>query len=260
MDTDIKTSTQAIQETTSAEDSQAVDAGVLPRHVAIIMDGNGRWAQRKGMPRIEGHRNGVKTVRKIVRAAAKAGVEYLTLYCLSSENWKRPPAELSFLMFLLKKYLIDERKEILQQKLQFHTIGRTEELSEGILDEINKTKELSAENTGMTLCLALNYGARGEIIDAVRKLAEQVERGELRPEQIDEQLLSNSLDTAGMPDPDLVIRTAGEMRISNFLLWQISYSELWVTDKHWPEFTEADFHQAMQDYIKRDRRYGGLNA
>ncbi|TWT59874.1 isoprenyl transferase [Rubinisphaera italica] len=260
METEIKTSSEAIQEKTSAEDSQALDAAPLPRHVAIIMDGNGRWAQRKGMPRIEGHRNGVKTVRKIVRTAAKAGVEYLTLYCLSSENWKRPPAELSFLMFLLKKYLVDERKEILRQKLQFRTIGRTEELSAGILDEINKTKKLSADNTGMTLCLALNYGARGEIIDAVRKLAEQVERGELQPGQIDEQILSNSLDTTGMPDPDLVIRTAGEMRISNFLLWQISYSELWVTDKHWPEFTEADFHMAMQDYVKRDRRFGGLNS
>ena len=230
----------------------------LPRHVAMIMDGNGRWAQNRGMPRVEGHRQGAKSVRKVVEAAAELGLEQLTLYCLSSENWKRPPAELTFLMYLLEKYLIEERKEILRQNLQFSVIGRSEDLPANILEQIGITIEQSAGNTGMRLCLALNYGSRGEIVDAVKKIAEQVQQGTLKADQIDEELISNHLYTAGMPDPDLIIRTSGEMRISNFLLWQISYSELWVTQKHWPEFGKEDFYAALEDYSKRDRRFGGL--
>ena len=230
----------------------------LPRHVAIIMDGNGRWAQNRGMPRVEGHRQGAKSVRKMVEAAAELGLEQLTLYCLSSENWKRPPAELTFLMYLLEKYLIEERKEILRQNLQFSVIGRTDDLPANILEQIGTTIEQSAGNTGMRLCLALNYGSRGEIVDAVKKIAERVQQGILKPDQIDEELISAHLYTAGMPDPDLIIRTSGEMRISNFLLWQISYSELWVTQKHWPEFDKEDFYAALEDYSKRDRRFGGL--
>lgn len=222
------------------------------------MDGNGRWAQSRGMPRIEGHRRGAKSVRKVVELAAELGLEQLTLYCLSSENWKRPAAELSFLMYLLEKYLIEERKEIMRQKLQFSVIGRLDDLPKNILKEIQTTIEQTAEHTGMRLCLALNYGARGEIIDAVQEIAEQVQQGKLEPQQIDEELISSHLYTAGMPDPDLIIRTSGEMRISNFLLWQISYSELWVTQKHWPEFDKEDFQEALQSYAGRNRRFGGL--
>ncbi len=231
----------------------------LPRHVAIIMDGNGRWAQKRGMPRIEGHRRGAKSVRKVVELAAELGLEQLTLYCLSSENWKRPAAELSFLMYLLEKYLIEERKEILRQKLQFSVIGRSDDLPENILKQIDTTIEQTTGNTGMRLCLALNYGSRGEIVDAVQKIAEQVKQGTLDVEQINEEQISSHLYTAGMPDPDLIIRTSGEMRISNFLLWQISYSELWVTQKHWPDFGKEEFHAALESYSNRNRRFGGLN-
>ncbi len=231
----------------------------LPRHVAIIMDGNGRWAQKRGMPRIEGHRRGAKSVRKVVELAAELGLEQLTLYCLSSENWKRPAAELSFLMYLLEKYLIEERKEILRQKLQFSVIGRSDDLPDNILKQIDTTIEQTTDNTGMRLCLALNYGSRGEIVDAVQKIAEQVKQGTLDVEQINEEQISSHLYTAGMPDPDLIIRTSGEMRISNFLLWQISYSELWVTQKHWPDFGKEEFHAALESYSNRNRRFGGLN-
>ncbi len=231
----------------------------LPRHVAIIMDGNGRWAQKRGMPRIEGHRRGAKSVRKVVELAAELGLEQLTLYCLSSENWKRPAAELSFLMYLLEKYLIEERKEILRQKLQFSVIGRSDDLPDNILKQIDTTIEQTTGNTGMRLCLALNYGSRGEIVDAVQKIAEQVKQGTLDVEQINEEQISSHLYTAGMPDPDLIIRTSGEMRISNFLLWQISYSELWVTQKHWPDFGKEEFHAALESYSNRNRRFGGLN-
>ncbi len=237
-----------------------LDPAKLPRHVAIIMDGNGRWAQARGLPRIEGHRRGANSVRQVVEIAAELGLEQLTLYCLSSENWKRPAAELSFLMFLLEKYLIDERKEIIRQKLRFSTIGKVQDLPAGIQREIEKTIAQTEQHQGMRLCLALNYGGRAEIVEAVRKLASQTKQGTLQPADISEELLSSQLDTAGMPDPDLVIRTAGEMRFSNFLLWQISYSELWVTEKRWPDFGKPEFVQALQDYALRNRRFGGLNS
>lgn len=232
----------------------------LPRHIAVIMDGNGRWAQRRGYPRIEGHRRGVKSVRCMVEECARLGIEQLSLYCLSSENWKRPPKELDFLMRLLEQYLIEERSEIMRQDIRFSMIGRQEGLSQGVLREVAKTVATTAKNRGMRLCLAVNYGSRAEIIDTVRLLAARVQAGELKPQDITEELFADSLYTSGMPDPDLVIRTAGEMRISNFLLWQISYAELWVTEKCWPEFRQEDLIEALSNFGSRERRYGGLNS
>ena len=235
-----------------------LDPERLPGHIAIIMDGNGRWAQSRGMPRIEGHRRGVHSVRSVVEECSRLGLKQLTLYCFSSENWKRPKTELSLLMRLLKQYVIQERKLIQEQGLRFRVIGKLEELDPGIQTEIAKTVEVSSENDGMTLCLAVNYGARLEITEAVQQIARQVARGEINAEEISEETLSENLMTAGMPDPDLVIRTASEMRISNFLLWQISYSELWVTDCFWPEFREPDLHKALRSFGERKRRFGGL--
>ena len=231
----------------------------LARHIAIIMDGNGRWAQQQGLPRIEGHRRGVHSVRATVEECSRLGLDQLTLYCFSSENWKRPRVELSLLMQLLRHYLVEERKRIQEQGLRFQVIGRTEELEPSIQKEIEKTEEVAANNDGMMLCLAVNYGARLEITDAVREISELVQQGKLRPEEISEQTVRDHLMTRHMPDPDLVIRTAGEMRVSNFLLWQISYAELWVTDSFWPEFREPMLHQALRDFAARDRRFGGLN-
>jgi undecaprenyl diphosphate synthase len=184
----------------------------------------------------------------------------LTLYCLSVENWKRPRAELDFLMLLLHKYLIEERAEIMEQNIRFTTIGRREGLPADVLGEIDENVRVSRDNTGMVLCLAINYGARTELVDACRTLAEQVRQGTLDPEQIDEDTISSALYTAGMPDPDLLIRTAGEMRVSNYLLWQISYAELWVTERCWPDFDAATLHQALRDYAGRDRKFGGLKG
>ncbi len=235
-----------------------LDPERLPAHVAIIMDGNGRWARQRGLPRVEGHARGVHSVRATVEECCRLGVGQLTLYCLSSENWKRPQAELDFLMALLEQYLVQERAEILEQNIRFCTIGRRSELPPPVLKEIDENVRLSQDNTGMRLCLAINYGARTEIVDAVRALARQARDGALGPEQIDEDAISGALYTAGMPDPDLLVRTAGEMRVSNFLLWQISYAELWVTEKCWPDFDRATLHQALHDYARRERRFGGL--
>jgi undecaprenyl diphosphate synthase len=235
-----------------------LDPARLPRHIAVIMDGNGRWAQQRGLPRIEGHRRGVKSVRATIEECCRLGIGQLTLYCFSSENWKRPQAELDFLMTLLRKYLIAERQEILDQNIRFTTIGRRAGLPDKVLREIDENVRVSRDNSGMVLCLAINYGGRTEIVDAVRALAERARRGTLDPGQIDEEAVSEALNTAGMPDPDLLIRTAGEMRVSNFLLWQISYAELWVTDKCWPEFDRATLHQALHDFAGRERRFGGI--
>ena len=230
----------------------------LPRHIAVIMDGNGRWAQRKGLPRIEGHRHGVASVRRTTEECSRLGVQQLTLFCLSSENWKRPQIELDFLMRLLEQYMIEERTTILKQNIRALVIGRRQGIPDHVLREMDKTIELSRQNTGLRLCLAINYGARAEIVDAVRGIAEEAAQGRLAPDQIDEETISAHLYTAGMPDPDLLIRTAGEMRVSNYLLWQISYAEIWVTDACWPEFREEHLHQAIRDFAARDRRFGGL--
>lgn len=235
-----------------------LDPNRLPAHLAIIMDGNGRWARQRGLNRVEGHARGVHSVRATVEESCRLGISQLTLYCLSSENWKRPQAELDFLMALLEQYLIEERKEILDQNIRFTFIGRRAELSPPILKELDENIRLSQDNTGMCLCLAINYGGRMELIDACRMLARQAKAGMLDPESIDEAAISNALYTAGMPDPDLLIRTAGEMRISNFLLWQVSYAELWVTEKCWPDFDKASLHQALKDFAGRERRFGAL--
>jgi undecaprenyl diphosphate synthase len=235
-----------------------VPAERLPRHIAIIMDGNGRWAQRQNLPRVEGHRRGVASVRNTVEEAARLHIEQLTLYCLSSENWKRPPSELDFLMHLLEQYMIEERATIMEQNITVSIIGRREGIPESTQREMDETIRLSSTNNGTRLCLAINYGGRAEMVDAVQHIAEEAVAGKLAPHMIDEACLANHLYTAGMPDPDLLIRTAGEMRISNFLLWQISYAELWVTQRCWPEFEIADLHQAIRDFAARDRRFGGL--
>ncbi|MEZ5939822.1 MAG: isoprenyl transferase [Planctomycetaceae bacterium] len=230
----------------------------LPRHVAIIMDGNGRWAQQQGYPRIEGHRRGVQSVRAVVEECARMGLEQLTLYCFSSENWKRPRPELDLLMSLLQRFVVAERNEIMRQDIQFCTIGRTDRISSRILREVNTTIEMSRDNPGMRLCLALDYGSRDELVQAIQAISRKVAAGEIDPDSIDEQTIADHLYTAGMCDPDLIIRTAGEMRVSNFLLWQISYAELWVTQKFWPDFRAPDLIEAFRDFGQRERRFGGL--
>jgi undecaprenyl diphosphate synthase len=237
-----------------------LDPGRLPAHVAIIMDGNGRWASSRGMPRIEGHRQGVDSVRAIVEESGRLGFQQLTLYCLSSENWKRPKEELDLLLELFEQYLIGERAEIMRQDLRFSVIGRRDGLTESVRREIETSEALAANNRGMRLCLAVNYGSRGELTDACRAIAEEVRRGDLAPEEIDESTIAGHLYTAGMPDPDLVIRTAGEMRVSNYLLWQISYSEFWVTPDCWPDFSVEHLHNALREFAARDRRFGGIKT
>jgi undecaprenyl diphosphate synthase len=232
----------------------------LPRHVAIIMDGNGRWARSRGLPRVEGHRQGVKSVRTVIEQCARLRLEQLTLYCFSSENWKRPQLELELLMSLLKQYVVAERDEIMRQDLRFCTIGRTDRISPRVMAEVDKTIELSRDNLGMRLCLALDYGSRMELVDAVRDIAREVAAGKLSAAEISEETISDHLYTAGMVDPDLVIRTAGEMRVSNFLLWQISYAELWVTETLWPDFRQEQLFAALQGYASRERRFGGLTS
>lgn len=229
-----------------------------PKHIAVIMDGNGRWATAQNQPRIVGHQNGAKTVRRISEECARLGIEQLTLFCLSSENWKRPQGELDFLMHLLQQYLIEERATLLENNIRLQIIGRRDPIPADVQEEMDRSIELTSGQTGLVLCLAINYGARAEIVDAIRAIATKASEGQLKPEEIDETLVSRHLYTAGMSDPDLLIRTAGEMRISNYLLWQISYAELWVTKKCWPEFNEGDLHQSIRDFVARDRRYGGL--
>jgi len=228
------------------------------RHVAIIMDGNGRWALGRGLPRIEGHRRGVASVRRITEHAASLGIEQLTLYCLSSENWRRPTHELDFLMHLLEQYMIEERSLLMRQRIRVAVIGRRDGLPESTLAELDRTVAMTAANDGMRLCLAVNYGARAEIAEAARRLAREARDGTVDPDVIDEEAVAARLDTAGMPDPDLLVRTAGEMRLSNFLLWQISYAELWVTETLWPDFEESDLDAAIASYAARTRRFGGL--
>jgi undecaprenyl diphosphate synthase len=230
-----------------------------PQHVAVIMDGNGRWARRQGLPRIEGHRRGVASVRAITEECARLKLKQLTLYCLSSENWKRPQPELDFLMHLLEQYLVEERATLLREKIRLTVIGRREGIPASVQAEMDRTIAMTAEHDGLNLCLAINYGARGEIVDAVRRIADEVRAGSLVPQSLDEATIEARLYTAGMPDPDLLIRTAGEMRFSNYLLWQISYAEFWVTETCWPEFRESELHAAIRDFANRNRKFGGLN-
>ena len=231
-----------------------------PAHIAVIMDGNGRWANNRGMQRIEGHRRGAETVDLIVTEARRVGCKALTLYSFSSENWKRPADEVDFLMDLCVDHLKSQRERLLKNDIRFRRIGIAEGLPDAVLRETALTEEATKECTGMTLCLALNYGGRAEILRATQALIRGVQEGRLDLEAIDEACLSSHLDTAGLPDPDLLLRTAGEMRLSNFLLWQISYAELFVTETLWPDFGIPDFHDAIRAFASRDRRYGGLTT
>jgi undecaprenyl diphosphate synthase len=236
---------------------RAIDFARLPRHVAIIMDGNGRWAKLRHKRRVEGHRAGIASVRDVVETSARLGLEVLTLYAFSVENWKRPKAEVRTLMTLLKRYLRLELDTLLRNNIRFQVIGRALELPEDVRRELERGMQQTRRCSGLLFNIALNYGGRAEITDAVRRLvAAAAARGEAPA--IDEQAISAHLYTAGQPDPDLLIRTSGELRISNFLLWQIAYSEIWVTDVLWPDFRRRHLLQAIVDYQKRERRYGGI--
>jgi undecaprenyl diphosphate synthase len=236
----------------------------FPRHIAVIMDGNGRWAIKRGLERVRGHQQGARTVRDVVTECARlrerhGGPDYLTLYSFSLENWKRPTDEVSFLMQMYIDYLQQERSTMMENNIRFQQIGRMENLPDPVLDEMNITLEQTRNNTGLTLVLALNYGSRAEITDAVRAIADEVRDGRLRPEDINEATISSHLYTAEMPDPDLLVRTAGEMRISNYLLWQISYAELFVSQVLWPDFGTDDLHAAIRSFAGRSRRFGALD-
>jgi undecaprenyl diphosphate synthase len=238
----------------------SIDSRRLPDHVAIIMDGNGRWAKKKGLSRILGHQRGADAVREIVTLSREIGIRWLTLYAFSEENWKRPAHEVQALMKLLNRFLKNELGEMQENGIRLRTIGRTSRLPkrtrEILLDAIEKT----SSNSRMTLTLALSYGSRQEILDAVVKIVERVQQGEMTVNEINEQVVSDALYTTGMPDPDLLIRTSGEYRISNFLLWQISYSEIYITPTLWPDFGRNEYMTAIRDYQKRDRRFGGTGA
>jgi len=241
-----------------------VPGHLLPRHIAIIMDGNGRWAVQRGLPRVKGHQEGAKTVRAIVTECARlrrehGAPDFLTLYSFSLENWKRPIDEVSFLMQMYIDYLRQERPTMMENNIRFKQIGRLDNLPDPVMDEVNITLAQTAENDGLQLNLALNYGSRAEITDAVRAIAEKVALGEMSPRDIGEQTISDHLYTAGMPDPDVLVRTAGEMRVSNYLLWQISYAELVVSQVLWPDFTLADLHKTLKEFASRNRRFGALD-
>ncbi len=232
----------------------------MPRHIAIIMDGNGRWARSQSMLRVMGHEEGARSVREVTTSCAEIGVERLTLYAFSAENWKRPQREINFLMKLLRQYLVNERPTIADNDIRFTAIGRLHELPPDVQAELNETICMSQGNRGMVLCLALSYGGRAEILDATRRLAEDVRAGRVDPAAVDEPLFRRYLYDPQMPDPDLLIRTAGEMRVSNFLLWQISYAEFWVTPVFWPEFRREHLYEGIRDFANRERRFGAVMA
>jgi undecaprenyl diphosphate synthase len=237
-----------------------ISYGRLPAHVAIIMDGNGRWAKKRGLPRMAGHRAGVKTVKKIVRAAGDLGIKYLTLFTFSKENWRRPRSEVGSLMRLLYETTKSEMEELNENNVRLITTGKVEELSAKQRQILKQAKAITAKNTGLTLNLALNYGGRDEILEAVKKIASDCKEGRLKASGINEEIFSHYLFTKDLPDPDLLVRTSGEMRLSNFLLWQTSYTELYITEVLWPDFTEEDFYAAIWDYLNRERRFGRINS
>ena len=230
----------------------------MPRHIAIIMDGNGRWAKARGFPRQFGHVNGAASVRSVVEECVRLGVQCLTLYSFSLENWKRPAEEIEGLMQLCRAYVEGEEEQMRREGIRFRVIGRREGLPASVLETIDAAVASTRHNTRCTLCLAINYGGRAEIVDAARRLAERAARGELAPAAIDEATVAAQLTTEGMPDPDLLVRTAGELRVSNFLLWQISYAEIHVTPTLWPDFGVANLHEAIRDFAGRSRRFGGV--
>ncbi|MEW6181973.1 MAG: isoprenyl transferase [Bacillota bacterium] len=236
-----------------------LDVSRLPRHVAVIMDGNGRWAIKRGLPRTLGHRTGVNALRQTVRICAEVGVPVLSAYAFSTENWRRPPDEVSFLMDLFVEFAGNEIEELKRNGVRVRVMGRAEDLSRKVSDAIHSLQRETSSGSRLTLNLAVNYGARWEIVDAVKAIAGKVENGNLKPHDIDEKIVSDHLYTAGMPDPDLLIRPAGEFRLSNFLLWQLAYTEFYVTPVLWPDFGRVDFLQALIHYQQRERRFGGLN-
>ena len=230
----------------------------IPRHIAFIMDGNGRWAEERGFPRIFGHRNGAAAVRTTVEECGRLGVECVTLYSFSIENWRRPQLEIDALMAMCLMYVEGEREAFIRERIRFKVLGQREGLPQEVVEAIERTEEATANLGGPTLCIALNYGGRAEIIAAAQALAKKARLGELDPATIDEEMISSHLTTAGVRDPDLLVRTAGEQRISNFLLWQLSYAELYFTPVYWPDFTIAELHKAVRSYASRSRRFGGL--
>jgi undecaprenyl diphosphate synthase len=233
-----------------------LDPKRLPQHVAIIMDGNGRWATRRGLPRVEGHRRGKDAVRAVVETARRLGIPYLSLYAFSSENWNRPREEVNVLMGLLRRYLATELRRMMRNQIRLVAIGNLKRLPASVQDALRRNVEATRGNTGLTVVLAVSYGGREEIAGAMREMAREVRRGHLDPEDIREDTVSQHLSTAGIPDPDLLIRTSGEMRLSNFLLWQIAYAEILTTPTLWPDFGEAEFIAALSHYQRRERRFG----
>ncbi|MBS0186792.1 MAG: di-trans,poly-cis-decaprenylcistransferase [Planctomycetes bacterium] len=236
-----------------------VDPRRIPRHIAVIMDGNGRWAKQRGFPRIFGHRNGARALRETVEEAGRLGVEAMTFYSFSLENWRRPPEEVQALMLLCVAYCEGEREALLRDDIRFRWIGRRDGLPAEVLAALDSVVDATSRCRGPTLCVAVNYGARAEIADAARRIADEIKAGTLRPEDINEEAVAARLYAPDLPDPDLLIRTAGELRVSNYLLWQISYAEMYVTSTLWPDFDSAALHQAIREYAGRSRRFGGLD-
>jgi undecaprenyl diphosphate synthase len=250
---------QGLAESGTVEHSllSKIDRHLLPKHVAIIMDGNGRWASARMLPRVAGHRAGIQSVREAVETSARLGLGYLTLYAFSIENWKRPPSEIRTLMMLLKEYIRRDLDAVLKNNIRFRAIGRIQDLEESVRKEIQRAVETTKSNTGMVLSIALNYSGRAELVDAFNRLMrDRSKNGQRHP--VDEESISKSLYTSDLPDPDLLIRTSGEMRISNFLLWQIAYSEIYITSTFWPDFRRKDLLEAVVEYQRRERRYGGI--
>ncbi|MBI1798079.1 MAG: isoprenyl transferase [Candidatus Eisenbacteria bacterium] len=238
---------------------ELIDRGNLPRHVAIIMDGNGRWAKARGVPRLMGHRAGRESVREAVKGCVALGVEVLTLYTFSIENWKRPRREVQALMTILRQTLREEREELRRQNVRLQVIGRLDDLSEPVRDAIDETRRHLAECTGMLLNLALSYSGRAELVDAIARMLREQARQPIAPADVDEAFVAGHLATAGLPDPDLLIRTSGEMRLSNFMLWQLAYTELWITGTLWPDFRRRHLYEAVADFQRRERRFGRVD-
>lgn len=236
--------------------SETIDKSRIPEHIAIIMDGNGRWAKKKGALRIFGHQNAVKSVRDVIEAGTELSVKYITLYAFSTENWSRPKEEVNALMELLVSTLRSEVNELHKNNIRLFTIGNMADLPKKCQQQLQESKDITAKNTGLTLVLALSYSGRWEIVEAIKKISTQVKQGLLLPEEINEEVVTMSLTTSSIPDPELLIRTSGEMRISNFLLWQIAYSELYITEVLWPDFRKKHLYEAIVDYQKRERRFG----